>query len=1663
MLERVPASAESAANLLVRSFDRPIRSTRILDPRFWRHGVEELDTASWWPLYLQKIRQVPHDGNKSPKEQPVAPLSHSQTASRGCYDTVANRNPQGYAHNGSARHYTVSTAKRQAQHAKRLYDVFNSTEDTDPISEEVGTNTARDTVARQELPLQRWKSVADIRVKRGDADAISERDDGVRSVDQELLTRHNPSTHVSGWDVHSGFASLVPDEGQGGVKDTTMAELGPTQLEIEGIQDERVENKVPHNEKHQELFNAMQNKQNDKTLQFDEVWRVFTRLADQEAVAPAVFDFLQKSRDRNQLSRAINAFELISEERRTEDIYKAAMDVELKRPRLKRAMNIAFEASVRGFDLLPVLFNYFVEHLLWNSAAELVQRCQADEQVRVTSVLAMTKEDSKHLFSRCGAMPDLLSKVTSLAERLKWQDATLTQSRLVLQGVCRVLTVECARSSAVIDCITREGVLALLDLGNHFGQDQLHETILTTIFKHPHRAQYADLALFVYRNYRLAMSNDSVPARILGRLLSICGDAKVDFHIYSYLLREFSLHCTAQESEAAYQRVLTFCARQGQAYATEQFLQAYIGIYGKPKSLAMLTPLIYVRAVSGDYTNARKQFDRLKDEFQLKPNQICWNMLILARVRSDNDSSAFEVFEEMVASGVEPDSYTYGTLLAVCASQADMDAAVELLAEARDSNIPITIPMIGSVVEACLSNDDERQALGFVYAATASGTQESLTWLWNILLRYYSFKGDTNAMLRVRKRMADSEVKADDMTYAALISDLISRKRTVEAIQLLRDMHFQEGLPVTLFHYSMVLHGLAMEGNRDMALVIYTEVKQRFPYMSASVDVAMLNLQSQRDTTHDSTGGSEHALHFLSTLLMEAGRQHEALATFGPSNGPKSPQAIWFGTFEAFLSSLIRNGSYDQAQLLLRNLQSSKWSDDLKDKKHISDTLLLASMDLAIARQEWEEVEEIWQNLFNREQGEYRAVKLPSLKVQTSSGKSSVPDTTIHDTGGTNSRGITDDLKSEVRRPVLGRQRFSLSAPLNRYMAAMAQAGRLDDLWHFIQNKFQPAGFELSGRNWNKYIQLLCNSQDDKHKIAAFTLMEKTLLKHAQSWKLLTRGLLRRKHTRHVLEASSKDQRPVMQKRDIYHVTKRDRLMRLQPERKIPTYLTFVHLADVLQQAARRAKFDRPGLMMKIQRVAGKTKNFVQRMPYLKDRIQGTLLRKQPARPDAKPRPRSELSLRKSTDLSGILGSKSPLDHVPAELLDDIEALISPLDDTRQLLRRDRAMALSPQQQREVAVGEQIIGQIDRGSIVLAAKGRREGSHDREGRITLEEKQRLQTVAHIRHDLRTQRLLESTDRGRPAIPVPSALPETYPTSSSSHLKASSEILAQLHGVKTNTNKQLVSDAANDQVQDTPSQLPTKSGSELVTKPFDKLSVSEQLERLESYRESIAERSQSLFSTASEPKSSKLAIPYASLRRTRRIHANRQRAVTQAIIRKAGEHQFSARSRSQTWNSLRVLQSQELARQRRALILQQEQDLKAGKRLPPMPKTRRTVRRSRNLNNPNIRFVSDLNRKKWRYQVRRGLKLDPRLLAAESKEQKQVPSAQVAETELETVQRRHPVLTKIREMEMKDNARGSPADSTQQRKTRRRKPKAIQLGIPTPKPETNFKPITLDDT
>lgn len=105
MLERVPATAESAAQFFLRSTDRPhvYRSSRVLDSRFWRNGGEGLSCAAWWPQYLQEIRQIPYSSQNTKSDNKVILDKRASAQHKG--------QPCGRNETKSARMYTVSAVK----------------------------------------------------------------------------------------------------------------------------------------------------------------------------------------------------------------------------------------------------------------------------------------------------------------------------------------------------------------------------------------------------------------------------------------------------------------------------------------------------------------------------------------------------------------------------------------------------------------------------------------------------------------------------------------------------------------------------------------------------------------------------------------------------------------------------------------------------------------------------------------------------------------------------------------------------------------------------------------------------------------------------------------------------------------------------------------------------------------------------------------------------------------------------------------------------------------------------------------------------------------------------------------------------------------------------------------------------------------------------------------------------------------------------------------------------------------------------------------------------------------------------------------------------------------------------------------------------------------
>src|SRR5438270_2085549 len=57
MLERATTCVEPAAHHLLKRFEVPTRSNRVLIQSFWRRGGDDLAGPAWWPEYLHNVRR----------------------------------------------------------------------------------------------------------------------------------------------------------------------------------------------------------------------------------------------------------------------------------------------------------------------------------------------------------------------------------------------------------------------------------------------------------------------------------------------------------------------------------------------------------------------------------------------------------------------------------------------------------------------------------------------------------------------------------------------------------------------------------------------------------------------------------------------------------------------------------------------------------------------------------------------------------------------------------------------------------------------------------------------------------------------------------------------------------------------------------------------------------------------------------------------------------------------------------------------------------------------------------------------------------------------------------------------------------------------------------------------------------------------------------------------------------------------------------------------------------------------------------------------------------------------------------------------------------------------------------------------------------------------
>ncbi|KAL6247839.1 hypothetical protein RBB50_005187 [Rhinocladiella similis] len=1055
----------------------------------------------------------------------------------------------------------------------------------------------------------------------------------------------------------------------------------------------------------------------------DVIFALFQRLSNPVAYASAVFHFLAQSlppRDPEpRLTKGVHeAFNTIPLSERTARDYDTAVRVSLKVDDFRLAQKINAEATNRdlNYECSPFLLLHFVTNMLWRNAVE----------IWTTSYIARGADHHMDsLVSQASDYKDLPHAISKLASSILERSPVLMRFSGKLRSIARKLLQALLQNGRLMSLVTPSGLLEILNNFNLLEQLQpwMYLEALNTLLKSAKRPNKSGLGTLVYRNLRLNFPDYKPPPSAYGALLSMHADEASPLRYYQYYLREFT-HVHGAADKRSYQKVLTALARQGDVVGVQTIFGQLCQAHSRPKEIEFYTPLVYVYARLGDVENAEREFERLKS-WGIEPNTYCWNMILYSHTRSHNPQTAFDRFADMQAHGIRPDKYTFGTLMSTVSRSGDTEQVLSMIERVQQLDTKGDYEMMSALIHSYCLNDQADTAERLAEATSKAGYEGRPVKMWNYILRHYAFRRDSNACLRVQHRMQALGIKPDDMTYAALMTALVALGKTKDAAQILRRLNLSQALTANPFHYSIILHGFALEGNRDMATIIYQEMLQRFPNLGGSPHLAMLHLESRRNP--EAKQSPQLSVDFLAAILQTITTADRASKLPQPGlRRRRTVDALPSIYFEHLVGILLAKGRVEQADKLLRRFESLAGLSFLDVDVNFLDSkeLLVSRLRIAAQGYDWEGVEKIWLKILQgaiQAASERKNVKTQQLSVGVeflksepgSEFSSMIPDFASRASSDDESKTLLTSLSSNI----LHAQRFILKDALNIYLGALDFQYRHNHVVTIVE-LLQKAGFSLTNNNWNVYIQTLTRSRDWRHWVEAFRVFEERMYVSAPAWRLLVRG-------KALISDESESPQTGAKK-----VVRRKDAEKVYMDLPMPTYLTAVCLATVLKKSGVRTRLGDDALMLELSTAAPDTYRYIRRIPRLKDKFQGALLRDFKIAGDIPKRPRESAS----ADRSGVLGSLSPLDHVPVSELANLDEIVS-----GQKYDRDDYV---PQ-------AERIEGQVDRSSQYIDREDRYENDLEYQERVYQHEARLLNTIDVIRRDASSPRTISDSWFGQP--------------------------------------------------------------------------------------------------------------------------------------------------------------------------------------------------------------------------------------------------------------------------------------------------------------------------
>ncbi|THV77937.1 hypothetical protein D6D29_08098 [Aureobasidium pullulans] len=986
---------------------------------------------------------------------------------------------------------------------------------------------------------------------------------------------------------------------------------------------------------HQELRNLLESSDSEESLasflDVERVWNLCSQIAQSESdLLPQAIIWFSKKDDKAAHTHAVHLFADLPDKLKSTATYNAAISSNLYLNRETDAITLHQAASLLPLDgpiASSLIMARAVSQMDWPLAISVLQEWET-----YTST-STSRADKPRLWDHATRdLGDLRRKLDTLRKLChvkidqRSSDSGLDEPSKQLRRLYGIMLQEFVAPQSRKPDYVRPGFVGDEFRGHVKRQIELasrsdlistkdYDSLLSILLTLPRGAtnyNCSAVVAFVYDLYR--RSKHFSPSRAVLMLLTkhwrdhnlaFAGKGSNRTFIGKDLLLQDWTACHGKPDDLAIVVIMDTFARRGLHGAVKEHADLYKSLH--PEGLTTsnyLWPLIYVHAINMRPTQAAEQLDRFEEEYGVSPGLRLWNIALHAYEQADDLVGADSLFRKMLEADIQPDRYTYGSLLNLYAKRGDIDGVIDLLDFAKSNGVPKpTTHMLNSMIVSLTNNHDNDsalRALNQTVRAVKDGEAEGpLTLCFNTLLVANAHKRDLQATMATYRRMKEDEVPLDERSYGALMQALCSFRQSPSAHKVLKSVMPASNIRPMAFHYSILMAGYLNQEMFSEAIGVEAEmIEARVRPTPSSRAIALkaraLYEQHKKRGEVDESGKQlplELAIEDYKKLLGDNRTYRHGKQ---PSPGFRH-ESGGIDVLDAGYLMYIhgQQRSYEAVQHLFQLYQDKLAQSSVDASRAPIMRLLTTLMSAHCQAGEFAEVDKYW-DLVKSRVDEIRVSHIPASELVAS------------ERPGPSGKTTRDPETAQIPKSY----RFMLSRPLGYYIESQFAQSSPSKLQTLIM-KLLSQGYEFDNRTWNKYIVHLCQTSPPR-ALLAYSLVEKFMMKDWPGWLSQRHGLISARE-----KVFPKKQ---ARKEGLEYIKTRY----LSPGQLIPHYRTMVYLASALLEVRGLASSglsedQEPGVSIRdmrkqvgtipdIREEAPLTLHAVQSMPRIVDKLQANLL-----------------------------------------------------------------------------------------------------------------------------------------------------------------------------------------------------------------------------------------------------------------------------------------------------------------------------------------------------------------------------------------------------------------------------------------------------------------------